>query len=253
MAAFFAAGRHLRLQVPGDAKPADLVAVMVAGEWAHLRESAISCWASVVRERKSSAAGAGICLVCGQQAPLLDTIPEAVKSGAIPAGHGRGRDAQLVSVNKPAQGRGGKIQLASIPVCDRCGSAAMSALNALLADAPHRHRSADSVLVWWLREPADFNPLTWLNQPEPQQVQKLIEELDQPHRDPAVGGADANASDPAVGGADANAFYAVTLSANQSRVVVRDWLEEPLGQLQASIGQWFADHQMTDRGGTARR
>jgi CRISPR-associated protein Csd1 len=234
VAAFFGAGHHLGLTVPGDAKPTDLVAIMVAGEWAHLRESAISFWTSIVRERKSSAAGAGICLVCGQQAPLLDTIPEAVKSGAIPAGSGRVRDAQLVSVNKPAQGRGGKIQLASIPVCDRCGSAAMSALNALLADEPHRYRSADSVLVWWLREPADFNPLAWLNQPEPQQVTKLIEELDHPHPDPAVGGV------------DTNAFYAVTLSANQSRVVVRDWLEVPLPQIQASIGRWFADHQITD-------
>ena len=234
VAAFFGAGHHLGLTVPGDAKPTDLVAIMVAGEWAHLRESAISFWASIVRERKISAAPPGICLVCGQQAPLLDTIPEAVKSGAIPAGSGRVRDAQLVSVNKPAQGRGGKIQLASIPVCDRCGAAAMGALNALLADEPHRHRSADSVLVWWLREPADFNPLAWLNQPEPQQVKKLIEELDQPHHDPAVGGV------------DANAFYAVTLSANQSRVVVRDWLEAPLGELQASIGRWFADQQMTD-------
>ena len=234
VAAFFGAGHHLGLTVSGDAKPTDLVAIMVAGEWAHLRESAISFWASIVRDRKTSAAAPGICLVCGQQAPLLDTIPEAVKSGAIPAGSGRVRDAQLVSVNKPAQGRGGKIQLASIPVCDRCGSAAMSALNALLADEAHRHRSADSVLVWWLREPADFNPLAWLNQPEPQQVKRLIEELDQPHHDPAVGGA------------DTNAFYAVTLSANQSRVVVRDWLEVPTGQIQASIGRWFADHQITD-------
>lgn len=232
--AFFGAGYHLSITVPEDAKPADLVAVMVAGEWAHLRESAISFWASVVRERKSSAAGTGICLVCGQQAPLLDTIPEAVKSGAIPAGSGRGRDAQLVSVNKPAQGRAGKIQLASAPVCDRCGSAAMSTLNALLADETHRHRSTDSVLVWWLREPADLDPLAWLNQPEPQQVKKLIEELDRPHREPAAGGV------------DANAFYAVTMSVNQSRVVVRDWLEAPIEQLQASIGRWFADHQMTD-------
>jgi CRISPR-associated protein Csd1 len=234
VAAFFTAGHHLSLTVPDDAKPTDLVAVMVAGEWAHLRESAISFWASIVQERKSSPAGTGICLVCGQVAPLLDTIPEAVKSGAIPAGTGRVRDAQLVSVNKPAQGRGGKLQLASIPVCDRCGSAAMSALNALLADEPHRYRSADSVLAWWLREPADFNPLTWLNQPDLQQVQKLIEELDHPHREPAVGGV------------DTNAFYAVTLAANQSRVVVRDWLEVPLPQIQARIGRWFADHQMTD-------
>ena len=232
--AFFDAGHHLSVKIPSDAKPTDLVAVMVASQWAHLRESAISFWASVVRERKSSAAGAGICLVCGQEAPLLDTIPEAVKSGAIPAASGRGRDAQLVSVNKPAQGRGGKIQLASAPVCDRCGSAAMSTLNALLADEAHRHRSADSVLVWWLREPAEMDPLAWLNQPEPQQVAKLIEELGMPHREPAAGGV------------DTNAFYAATLSVNQSRVVVRDWLEVPLGLLQANVGGWFADHQMTD-------
>jgi CRISPR-associated protein Csd1 len=232
--AFFEDGRHLHLTVPEEAKPGDLAAIMVAGEWAHLRAPAISFWADVVRERKSSAGGAGICLACGQEGPLLDTIPEAVKAGAIPAGGGRGRDAQLVSVNKPAQGRGGKIQLASAPVCDRCGSAAMSTLNALLADERHRYRAAGSVLVWWLREPADLDPLGWLNQPEPEQVNKLIEELGNPPQETASGGV------------DTNAFYAVTLSVNQSRVVVRDWLEEPLGQLQRHIGEWFADHQMTD-------
>jgi CRISPR-associated protein Csd1 len=234
VAAFFEGGHHRRVKVPDEAKPADLVAVMVAGEWAHLRESAISFWARVVRERKSTTASAGVCLVCGQEGPLLDTIPEAVKAGAIPAPRGRGRDAQLVSVNKPAHGRGGKIQLASAPVCDRCGSAAMSTLNALLADETHRHRAADSVLVWWLRQPADLDPLGWLNQPEPAQVSKLIEELGNPHNRPAVGGT------------DTNAFYAVTLSVNQSRVVVRDWLEAPLEQVRQNIGKWFADHEVTD-------
>jgi CRISPR-associated protein Csd1 len=232
--AFFEGGRHLSIGIPEEAKPTDLVALFIAGEWAHARESAISFWADVVRERKSAAGDAGVCLACGQQGPLLDTIPEAVKAGAIPAGSGRGRDAQLVSVNKPAQGRNGKIQLASAPVCDRCGSAAMSTLNALLADEVHRHRSADSVLVWWLREPVDLNPLGWLNQPEPQQVEQLIRELSQPHHQPAAGGV------------DTNAFYAVTLSVNQSRVVVRDWLEVPLGELQQRLGQWFADHQVAD-------
>jgi CRISPR-associated protein Csd1 len=37
VAAFFGAGHHLRLKVPGDAKPTDLVAVMVAGEGAPTR------------------------------------------------------------------------------------------------------------------------------------------------------------------------------------------------------------------------
>jgi CRISPR-associated protein Csd1 len=232
--AFFRAGHHRKIKVHEHAKPSDLVAMMVDGQWAHLRESAVAFWASVVQERKTSAAGTGICLVCGREGPLLDSIPEPVRPGAIPSGSTRGRDAQLVSVNKPAQGRGGKIQLASAPVCDRCGSAAMSALNALLADQAHRYRSADSVLTWWLREPAALSPLAWLNQPEPDQVRKLIGELSSPHRTPAVGGV------------DTNAFYALTLSVNQSRVVVRDWLEVPLSQIQRRIGSWFADHQMAD-------
>jgi len=232
--AFFEAEHHLRIKVPAEAKPADVAAIMVDGQWAHLRGSAVSFWAKVVRERKSSAAGVGICLVCGQPGPLLDTIPEAIKSGAIPAGGGRGRDAQLVSVNKAAQGRSGKIQLASAPVCDGCGSAAMSALNALLADEVHRYRCADSVLAWWLREPALFDPLAWLRQPEPGQVRELIAQVSSPGREPATGGV------------DSNAFYAVTLSVNQSRAVVRDWLEVPLSQIQRRIAAWFADHQIAD-------
>ncbi len=169
-----------------------------------------------------------------QSGPLLDTIPEAVKTGAIPAGSGRGRDAQLISVNKPAQGRGGKLQLASAPVCDRCGSAAMSVLNALLADKSHRYRTADSVLTWWLRDLEDFPWIDWINEPELDQVTKLISELHKPHRPPAVGGV------------DPNAFYAVTLSVNQSRVVVRDWLEVPVDEIQRKLGRWFADHRVTD-------
>jgi CRISPR-associated protein Csd1 len=231
---YFEAGYHLNVKIPADAMPSDLVAIMVDGQWAHLRESAVTFWASVVRERKGSAAGTGICLVCGREGPLLDSIPEPVRPGAIPSGTTQGRDAQLVSVNKPAQGRNGKIQLASAPVCDRCGSAAMSALNALLADPAHRYRSADSVLTWWLREPAAFSPLEWLNQPDPDQVHKLIGELSRPHRTPAAGGV------------DTNAFCALTLSVNRSRVVVRDWLEVPLSQIQRRIGGWFADHQMAD-------
>ena len=231
--AFFQSGDHRKLDIPEAAKPTDVAAIMVDGQWAHERESAVSFWGNVARERKASA-NAGICLVCGKTGPLLDTIPEAVKAGSIPVASGRARDAQLASVNKPAQGRGGKIQLASAPVCDRCGSAAMSALNALLADASHRYRTADSVLTWWLRKAEEFPWMDWIDEPEPGQVAELIAELRKPHRKPAVGGV------------DPNAFYAVTLSANQSRVVVRDWLEVPLGEVQEHLGRWFADHQVTD-------
>jgi len=232
--AFFGKGLHRKVDVPPEAKPTDVVAVMVgADQWAHLRESAKAFWAQVARERKASA-GTGICLVCGQVGPLLDTIPEAVKSGAIPTGGGRGRDAQLVSVNKPAQGRCGKIQLASAPVCDRCGSAAMSALNALLAADTSRYRTADSVMAWWLRRPQEFPWMDLLNNPQPDQVRSLLSSVNKPSLAPGAGGG------------DANEFYAVTLAANQSRVVVRDWLDVPLAEVEAHLGRWFADHQVTN-------
>jgi CRISPR-associated protein Csd1 len=234
VASFFERGLHLTLKIPSKtAKPADVVAIMVGAEWAHDRPSAAAFWGDVARERKSSAS-TGICLVCGKPGSLLDTIPEMVKAGAIPAGSGRGRDAQLVSVNKAAQGRGGKLQLASAPVCDRCGSASMSALNALLADRSSRYRTADTVLTWWLRKAPNLPLMDWLNDPQPGQVKELIAELRKPHRDAAPGSI------------DPDAFCAVTLSVNQSRVVVRDWLEVPLHQVQASLGGWFAHHQVTD-------
>lgn len=94
VASFFERGLHAKLNVPGTAKATDVAAIMVDGQPAHERESAVRFWGSVARERKTSA-GTGICLVCGQPGPLLGTIPEAVKAGAIPAGIGRGRDAQL--------------------------------------------------------------------------------------------------------------------------------------------------------------
>jgi CRISPR-associated protein Csd1 len=74
--AFFESGHHKRLVIPEAAKPTDVAAIMVDGQWAHERESAISFWGNVARERKASSK-AGTCLVCGQPGPLLDTIPEA--------------------------------------------------------------------------------------------------------------------------------------------------------------------------------
>jgi len=110
----------------------------------------------------------------------------------------------------------------------------MSALNALLADGPSRYRTADSVLTWWLRDGGKLPLYDWLNDPAPEQVTALLKELHEPRRTGVPG-----KIDPA-------AFCAVTLSVNQSRVVVRDWLEVPLRDLQARIGLWYTDHRVVD-------
>ena len=65
VASLFETGLHTKLNVPDTAKATDVAAIMVDGQWAHLRESAVAFWGIVARERKASA-GKGICLVCGQ-------------------------------------------------------------------------------------------------------------------------------------------------------------------------------------------
>lgn len=234
VALFFERGLHEKLEDPPEpAKATDVAAIMVGGQWAHQRRSAAEFWAGVVRERKSSDVR-GLCLVCGTARPLLGTIPEMVKAGAIPAGSGRGRDAALVSVNNPAQGRGGKLQLSSAPVCDQCGSAAMSGLNNLLADSTSRYRTADGVLTWWLRDGRRLPLMQWINEPRPGQVEQFFKEFRAPGRSRSPGTF------------DAGAFCAVTLSVNQARVVVRDWLEVPLSEVRGHLESWDADHAVTD-------
>ncbi|QXJ21567.1 type I-C CRISPR-associated protein Cas8c/Csd1 [Actinomadura graeca] len=234
---FFDAKRHITLaaQLPAAAAASEIVAIMVGNEFVHRRSSAIDHWSGVARRRKGSG-DEGICLACGSIGPLLKTVPDMVKSSLIPVGidtsgrSKRGRDAALISVNTGAQGRGGVLQLANTPLCETCGSQAMAALNHLLGNERHRRRGDDSVLTWWLREPAEFD-LMVIDRPELADVKALLNEVSNARPGTSV---------------DHNAFHALTLSANQSRIVVRDWMDIPVHDIRARLAAWFNDHGSTD-------
>ncbi|POM27786.1 CRISPR-associated protein, Csd1-type [Actinomadura rubteroloni] len=230
---FFDRARHLNITLPEDAKHSDTVAILLSGdrEYVHMRESAVECWRAVVRERKSTGNAKGVCLSCGQIGELLDTIPEPIKGGAIPSSNGRTRDAQLVSINKPAQGRGGTIQLGNTPICDRCGRA-MAVLNSLLADPEHRFRGSDTVTVWWLRDEQELPLGSALDRADPADVDAVYKAVDKANED----------IDTAVD----NVFYAVTLGANQGRAVIRDWIDVPLTEALQHVTVWFDDHRLPD-------
>ncbi|MDA0568012.1 type I-C CRISPR-associated protein Cas8c/Csd1 [Streptomonospora sp. S1-112] len=232
---FFTRGLHRATVLPEGAKPSDLVALSVVGHpWPHLAPAAQQTWRATVAARKSGRAGTGRCLSCNQDRPLLDSLPEPVKAGLIPVPTGRGRDAQLVSVNTSAQGRGGRIQLADIPLCEACGAGSTAVLNALLADHSHRYRMPDSVLVWWLKEPLDLGLMDTLLNAEPSDVAAVFAELERPRRGSGAAGV------------EANRFYTATLAANQSRVVVREWIDIALPQALERVAAWFGDHQIAD-------
>ncbi|MFB8171473.1 type I-C CRISPR-associated protein Cas8c/Csd1 [Kitasatospora purpeofusca] len=224
------------IEIPPELDARHTVAIVMDGQWLHERAPVRELWSRIVRERKGSGgAEQGLCLVCGKPGELLSTIPEPVKKGAIPS-TGGSNEAQLVSINSPAQGRGGTIKLVNTPVCDRCGSRAMATLNRLLAADGHHRSLPDGVLLWWTREPLE-QPLIELiddTNPDPAAVAHLIHTL---HRNP----------DPtAVARVDANDFYALTLGLNNARTVVREWLDEPLDAVKANLGAWFEDHGVFD-------
>ncbi|MFG2227721.1 type I-C CRISPR-associated protein Cas8c/Csd1 [Streptomyces sp. NPDC048644] len=231
--AFVTGGGLDRVPVPEGITAADTVALMAHdGTWLHELPTAHTAWAATVRARKSGSGFSGLCLVCGEHGDLLDTIPESIKSGAIPTS-GLGRDSQLVSINAAAQGRGGSLQLVNTPVCERCGSRAMAALNLLLATNTHRRRGSDAVTVWWTKEPAD-DLFESLDTPTEEHVAKLLDAL---HTCP----------DPvAAERLDPTAYYALTLGLNNARAVVSDWLDIPVGRLRNHLGAWFAHHQVYD-------
>ncbi|MEW2530685.1 type I-C CRISPR-associated protein Cas8c/Csd1 [Streptomyces sp. NPDC047071] len=229
---FVTTGVLQSLTAPQEITSADTIALMVGTTWLHRLRSAQETWAAVVRSRKSGKAAAGLCLVCGKDGELLSTIAESIKSGAIPSG-GRGRDAQLVSINAAAQGRGGAIQLVNTPVCEGCGGRAMAALNLLLASDTNRRRTADSVTVWWTQEPVD-DLFGSLDAATDAAVARLLESLNK-HPDPVT----AERVDP-------RAYYALTLGLNNARAVVLDWLDIPIGRLRNHLGAWFEHHRVHD-------
>ncbi|MBF6062052.1 type I-C CRISPR-associated protein Cas8c/Csd1 [Nocardia terpenica] len=237
---FFTAGGCLALFADPrlrDAKSSDLVAILAAGEMVHLRDSATAFWAQVAQARKSSGTER-LCLSCFTAGPVLKTIPEMVKGTLIPVGVDsagrpkRGRDAALVSVNTSAQGRMGTLQLVNTPICEDCGGKAMAALNSLLADPRHCRRGEDNVLTWWLREPEAEFDIRIIDAPSPGQVATLRDEVWAGETGTVV---------------DENDFYAITLSANQSRVVVRDWIDVPVLEIKKRLRDWFDDHESTQQ------
>lgn len=228
---FFASKATAQVSLPEAMDAKDAVAVMVGTQMLHELPSVKQMWATVARERKGGT-DQGLCLVCGERGTLLATIPEPVKKGAIPSAGGT-NEGQLVSVNKPAQGRNGALQLANTPICDRCGGKAMAALNRLLSKPEHHHRFPDEgVMVWWTHEQAEdtLNNLLFASGPDPAAITHAISVL---HSAPEPMTSELITSED---------FHSLTLGLNNARIVIREWLDIPVRQLKANLGAWYEDH-----------
>jgi CRISPR-associated protein Csd1 len=226
--AFLCGGHAAGLARPPDLAGSQRVAFRFQGRFVHDTEGARRFWAVEASERKGSARR-GLCLACGRWERLLQTIPQQLPTRLVP---GATNTASLVSFNKAAHGFALQTQLIHTPICTTCGLLATSALERLL-DGTNSWAlpGQDARLAWWVTSEVEFD-LETLDDPQPEKVATML-------------GSAARGRRPADGWGPP-VFCALVVGGNVSRVMVREWIEQPLPRIQDSLRKWFDDHEIVD-------
>jgi CRISPR-associated protein Csd1 len=227
VATFLSSDAVDRVERPDNCTAKSVVLIAVDGAPAFESASVSAFWNTEVAHRKGSSTGEGLCLVCGCLGPLLDTLPGKVPARLVP---GASNDAALISVNERAFGYGLITQLSASPVCMACGEAVTSGLmQALGPDHSSTHGGQDSRLAWWTTEPTSLDPMAMLRQPSDADVAALLGSVHDGRVRAEV---------------DTARFCALTVGGNVARIMVRDWIDMPVEQVQDNVAGWFADHRM---------
>jgi CRISPR-associated protein Csd1 len=208
------AGGPEDLRTKTDVSEDDDFTIEVDGMYPVDLPSVRSFWAS-----RQTSANNGICLVTGQYGPVVDRMPVPIKG--IPEGQVTG--TALISVNNAAGESFGLSATLNSPISPGAAEAVCNGLNYLLASDVHSLRVGKAVYVFWTRENTEFS---WdiLKDPKPEDVQALLKSARTGKRFESV-------EDPN--------FFVLALSANASRIVVRDYHETTLDAVKASLKNWF--------------
>jgi len=167
-----------------------------------------------------------VCLATGRLGPVCRT------AGFIKL---LGEDTKLISFNKecPAFESFGLSQAANAPVSTGAEESFRSALNSLI----EKSRSQglvfnNTVHLHWTRQPTPKDPFDLLAEPDEQAVATLIESVKTGQKPVDF---------------DSNLYYALSLSTNGARIVVRDWLESTVPEVERNIASWFSDLTVIDQ------
>jgi CRISPR-associated protein Csd1 len=171
----------------------------------------------------------GLCLITGKAGgPIARTHTPRISK--IP---GVGIDGTIVSFEKsaPAFSSYGKVQSNNAPCSVAATRAYSKALQFLVDQVDHHVLIGKTKLCFWTKdqvlEGGFFARL--LNQPQPDEVRKFLVSpwagipREIAHRDQ---------------------FFAVTVAGNNSRIVIRHWLQQPLDQAIENFHDWFADLEL---------
>jgi CRISPR-associated protein Csd1 len=166
------------------------------------------------------------CLISGKIGPIAPTH-EKIKGLASLGGQASG--VSLMSFDKDAFCSYGWEQNANSPVAPDRAMAYVLALNDLLRrDGKHRRDIAGVGFIFWTKEQADIDPMAIVDQPQPDQVQRLLK------------------FNPDATNLDPNMFYMAGIAGNGGRLLVRYWVAETLTWVKANLKHWFEELCVAD-------
>ncbi|MCX7718205.1 MAG: type I-C CRISPR-associated protein Cas8c/Csd1 [Candidatus Sumerlaeaceae bacterium] len=193
----------------------DEIIFVVDGEIPTELRSVQEYWASMGEECPDA-----FCLVTGKWGPVVERMPAPIKG--VPGGQPTG--TTLVSVNMACGESYGLTASLNSPISKVAAEKIGNTLNWLLQSERHSLRIGKMVYIYWTRGQDDFDFLTFLTAPRPEDVRALLVSAQHGREAAPVSGSD---------------FFALCLSANVSRIVVRDYHETTIEAVKRSLKQWF--------------
>ncbi len=170
----------------------------------------------------------GWCLVTGTYGPLEQRLPFFIKG--LPNGQTSG--TALVSANSVAFESFGLANSLTSPISRPAAEGFAKALNALIASENDSLRIGDSVYVWWVQQGADAVDLKMIVKPRDPLNSKKIQNL---LKSPMT----AQETSEKTSADLAQRFFAIALTANKARAVIRSWIDVTIESVNHNLKIWF--------------
>jgi CRISPR-associated protein Csd1 len=204
------------------AKPSDNAIFSVNGKNLLESESLRSFWRKWRSQTPagSKALSRRICVATGK---LTETLNTTEKIKGVPGGLATGTN--LISFDKDSFCSFGLEQAQNAALSAPAELKIRSALNALVEKSRQQKLVfSNTVHLHWTRRPVAYDPLDILASGNENAIAELLKavQVGQPP-----------------GAMEANAYYALSLSGNGARMVVRDWLESTVPEVERHVAGWF--------------
>ncbi|MGH7991485.1 MAG: type I-C CRISPR-associated protein Cas8c/Csd1, partial [Limisphaerales bacterium] len=206
------------------AKPNELATYSVAGDWLLDLSGAAEFWRGWRKKLNAGqVAKERVCLATGERVETVNTT--GIIKG-IPGGNPSG--TIFLSFDKDSFCSYGLEQAQNAALSVAAELKIRSALNSLIEKSRAQGlRFNDTICLHWTREPIKDDPIDLLASADENAVAALLNSFQSGQQPVAV---------------DANNYYAMSLSGNGARIIVRDWLESTVPEIRDRVALWF--HQL---------